>query len=105
MYNFSAQKWQTHTEKTNFQQHGDPDKVDAVLVCYVASSMLEEPPKKCIKGGSWGEVGCMSACCGFMFVVNLCSLPLSYFVRFVRVFLGVFLCLSFHPTLFRIFLN
>ena len=46
--------------------------------------------KKCIKGGSWGEVGCMSACCGFMFVVNLCSLPLSYFVRF---FFGFFLCL------------
>ena len=42
---------------------------------------------KCIKGGSWGEVGWMSACCGFMFVVNLCSLPLLYFVR---VFLGFF---------------
>ena len=40
--------------------------------------------------------------CGFMFVVNLCSLPLSYFVR---VFLFFFLCLSFHPTLFRFFLQ
>ena len=52
------------------------------------------------KGAGWGEVGCMSACCGFMFVVNLCSLPLSYFVR---VFLFFFLCLSFHPALFRCF--
>ena len=28
----------------------------------------------------------MSACCGFMFVVNLCSLPLLYFVRVFWVF-------------------
>ena len=45
-----------------------------------------ERGKTSVKGGGWGEVGCMSACCGFMFVVNICSLSLSYFVRVCLVF-------------------
>ena len=50
--------------------------------------------KKCRKGGGWGEVGLYVACYGFMFVVNLCSLLLMFFVAVVWVLQGseVFRC-------------
>ena len=41
------------------------------------------PQKKCIKGGGWGEVGCILGCHGFAFVVNVCSLPLPLFLAVV----------------------
>ena len=45
-------------------------------------------PKKGRKGGGWGEVGLYVACYGFMFVVNLCSLLLMFFVAVVWVLQG-----------------
>ena len=35
--------------------------------------------KQMIKGGSWDIPGCMLGCYGFMFIFNVCSLPLVFF--------------------------